>query len=461
MCTYSSRHPHDLDRDLMQFVPRAFVFVVLFGLYSRLFSFLRRPDTINLSSHHTSSMSSFTNGTVSAVQGTAKALRRASRSCVCGAAGHEDVDPAAPWEALEFCKVGEYEKEARSHDSISSPSTTSFLATTATVASMPSRHVSRSASPLPRSRVTSPAPLPITPITSSTPITPIIPITPITTSPTTSRSALNSLPISSATTRVGSEPNTPTTLVNVNRPPTLYRARGSISAIVWNEKFFEPRGSVGSVTFSDDLDPARDRIPRRLGRSSITASSGSSEVAFNDPFAKKRDAERVDLCEPLFIDPFAQAPSRSPSRKDDKRRPAPIILPSSTHSHTRSSDSDDDGDDGPTLTDFLRANAVDTGTMTSLAPSESATAYFNRQASLLMLWFPLAYMFNFSITLVRLVYDMSSSKPSPALALLSSWMTLSVGLFDTLVFGLAEYVVRRRVRRKMPHQLGSTTGGEG
>lgn len=450
MCTYASRHPHDLDRDLVQFVPRAIVFVILFGLYSRLFSFLRRPDTINLSSHrHTSSVSSLTHGTVSAVQGTARVLRRASKSCVC-AAGLEDVDPAAPWEALEFCKVGE-EKESRF--TTTSP-TTSFLAATRPVTPIPSRPASRGAS-----RPTSPPPLGLSGV-ASTPITPLTSITHNPASPPLSpRSAIASLPsLSSATTRVGSEPNTPTTLVN---RPLLDRQRGSISAIVWNEKYFEPRGSVGSVTFSDDLD-ARDKLPRRFARPSIAASSGSSEVAFSDPFAKKREVDET-RSQPEFVDPFSKPRSLS-----EKKRPMPLTLaPShvvlssnvSHHSACPSRDSDSD-DDGPTLTDFLRANAVNTGTESNGRPIESATAYFNRQASLLMLWFPLAYMFNFSITLVRLVYDMSASKPSPALALLSSWMTLSVGLFDTLVFGLAEYVVRRRVRRKMPHQLGSTTGGE-
>lgn len=38
---------------LMQFIPRAFVFISIIVLYSMLYQFLRRPDTINVSSHYT------------------------------------------------------------------------------------------------------------------------------------------------------------------------------------------------------------------------------------------------------------------------------------------------------------------------------------------------------------------------------------------------------------------------
>jgi hypothetical protein len=44
------------------------------------------------------------------------------------------------------------------------------------------------------------------------------------------------------------------------------------------------------------------------------------------------------------------------------------------------------------------------------------------------------YLFVFSVSLVRLVYDMVNDEPSPLLGLLSAWMVLSVGLMDGLVY---------------------------
>jgi hypothetical protein len=81
-------------------------------------------------------------------------------------------------------------------------------------------------------------------------------------------------------------------------------------------------------------------------------------------------------------------------------------------------------------------------------PQMSATAYFNRQASLLMLYFPLAvssntnpmnlnnkqYMLVFSVSLIRLIYDMVHSTPNPILQIASGWMVLSVGLIDAVVY---------------------------
>lgn len=67
-------------------------------------------------------------------------------------------------------------------------------------------------------------------------------------------------------------------------------------------------------------------------------------------------------------------------------------------------------------------------------PHTSAAHYFNRQASLLMLYFPIVYLFVFAFSLVRLVYDMVTYQPNSVLTILSLWMTLSVGLFDALVY---------------------------
>lgn len=59
LCYYGTRSTRvGLDRDICQFVPRALVFLVIIILYSRLFTFLRRPDTIQLSCHSTPKTSS-------------------------------------------------------------------------------------------------------------------------------------------------------------------------------------------------------------------------------------------------------------------------------------------------------------------------------------------------------------------------------------------------------------------
>jgi hypothetical protein len=71
----------------------------------------------------------------------------------------------------------------------------------------------------------------------------------------------------------------------------------------------------------------------------------------------------------------------------------------------------------------------------------------------------------FSASLVRLIYDMTTNgAPSPILGIISAWFTLSVGFIDALVYvsacqfradiqGLAEFIVKRKVRRKMPDHL--------
>ena len=67
-----------------------------------------------------------------------------------------------------------------------------------------------------------------------------------------------------------------------------------------------------------------------------------------------------------------------------------------------------------------------------ISPQDSAASYFNRQASLLMLYFPLAYLIVFAVSLVRLVYDMITNTPNPILTIVSLWFVLSVGLVDAL-----------------------------
>lgn len=78
----------------------------------------------------------------------------------------------------------------------------------------------------------------------------------------------------------------------------------------------------------------------------------------------------------------------------------------------------------------------------------------------------------FALSLVRLLYDMVHNDVNPVLSMISSWFVLSVGLIDAIVYvssncyaavinkasandaqGIAEVVVKRKVRRKMGDRL--------
>lgn len=78
------------------------------------------------------------------------------------------------------------------------------------------------------------------------------------------------------------------------------------------------------------------------------------------------------------------------------------------------------------------------------------------------------YMVVFSVSLIRLVYDMIHKDANPILQIASAWMVLSVGLIDAIVYvgrphrssasrltkqGVAEFMVKRKVRRKMGDRL--------
>jgi hypothetical protein len=115
LCYYA---PHvirgDLDaRDLVQFIPRAFVFVTIIVLYAMLYKFLRRPDTIQLSSQFVSGETGTNGNPERKKRGVLSGLKWKSRLNVAsqsgpGAVEHSasKIDPNAPWEQLEFVKVG-------------------------------------------------------------------------------------------------------------------------------------------------------------------------------------------------------------------------------------------------------------------------------------------------------------------------------------------------------------------
>lgn len=176
----------------------------------------------------------------------------------------------------------------------------------------------------------------------------------------------------------------------------------------------------------------------------------------------------------------------------DERRNSLKPLPSaSTGKTSDSSESEDTAFDndkeenGQTLHEFFAQNQPPSDELEQSArrdneidldPRNSAASYFNRQASLLMLYFPLAYLIVFTFSLVRLLYDMITNKPNPIMTMVSLWFVLSVGLVDASIYvslavsrqsiigttlryqrfliqGWAEWRVRRRVRRRMPERF--------
>lgn len=101
-------------RDLVQFIPRAFVFITIIVLYSMLYKFLRRPDTIQLSSQFVSGETGLADSAGRPRRkGFLSRLRRGSKRRGSGQDGQNGeghsasrVDPSAPWEQMEFVQIG-------------------------------------------------------------------------------------------------------------------------------------------------------------------------------------------------------------------------------------------------------------------------------------------------------------------------------------------------------------------
>lgn len=376
-----------LDRDLVQFVPRAFVFIAICGLYTRLFSFLRRPDTIQLSS---------TGGSLHAtsvgagVQPTRQKPPRAKTplvSCLRDPSAPLP-NPAAPWEAMEFINVGGEQSWLKGDDG---------------------------------------------------------------------------------------------EVHEVETPPDR-KLSGNTTLVDAAERRFSLVGEKikGLSGFADRSGTGRKHSVMSLGgygfgAESIKEDYGAGEGEGDDETAvnSSRTSAKLTPSRPFFAPEYdvglaAPSPTRAWIHSETASAPALsriASLPFSLGSQTQTRASvpvDFDDESGPSLVEFFQANQLASGVRapkegdaSGSAPQQmSATAYFNRQASLLMLYFPLAYMLVFSISLARLIYDMVHHRTNPVLSLLSNWMTMAVGLIDALTYGLAEYLVRRRVRRKMPDRLG-------
>lgn len=341
LCYYGTRSAKDgLDREICQFVPRAFVFVVVIVLYSRLFTFLRRPDTIQLPSHHASKTSSFTD-TRSGQTGP-RPIAKFHKLSLTSSQGAKR-DPEAPWEAMEFIQVGNV-------DFLAPDTTTTFIDDCAAM-----------------------------PATTAVPATP---------------------PSSS-----------------------LFRALESSCS---STKTLSP---ITSPSKTDD--PSSTVQPPYDGGAPISSSPKIRSLGVEASQTPTTVASASCKMDPLL----------GPEEREERVGEGARELK----------------EQGQTMQEFFAeyqmtpAEAKAVGKHVS--QQRSAANYFNRQASLLMLYFPIAYMAVFSVSLIRLIYDMSHDTTSPVLYIMSNWTVLSVGIIDGLVYGIAEFMVRRKVRKKMPEHL--------
>ncbi|KAK6903606.1 hypothetical protein I203_107111 [Kwoniella mangroviensis CBS 8507] len=111
-----------------------------------------------------------------------------------------------------------------------------------------------------------------------------------------------------------------------------------------------------------------------------------------------------------------------------------------------------------------RQSTTNNGESFELVP-ESMSSYLNRKTALLMLWFPLGYLFLFSVSLIRLIYDFAGNPPI-GLRAVSKWMILAQGVLDAIIYGVVEWHTKRVVRKKVrkgtfsPRNAGTPVGSK-
>ncbi|WVW79957.1 hypothetical protein I302_101930 [Kwoniella bestiolae CBS 10118] len=428
LCYYGTME-RGLDRDLIQFIPRAIVFVVIIVLYSRLFRFLRRPDTIQLSTQFMAGTQPDMSATHGENQnspggqvngngerngsgsGTGSKLFRPIMKLGRGSSTKDPVNPDAPWEALEFVTVGGAYG----------------------------------------GRLTNNTPI----HTSTIEFTPTVP----------SGILLASRPVSPELISPGHEIKDPFVSAPNTANPSRYPSTSS-----------EASGPSSSSKKSDTytvVTPELNYQPDPPGSIDSTTKLVTPDTLSQIPTIQRHhvlspvlsQGSKADLDLDLTDDNLGVYNEANTTLPNGRRRSSLVEFDDGA-----ASDGEDRRPSGQTLKEFFQEYQVDDPNSTNLdngvkrgsasgsrggPPQISASAYFNRQASLLMLYFPLAYMLVFSVSLVRLVYDMVHGQPTPVLSIMSSWLVLSVGLIDGAVYGIAELMVKAKVRRKMPEHMHS------
>ncbi|KAN0060733.1 hypothetical protein ACQY0O_007391 [Thecaphora frezii] len=89
---------------------------------------------------------------------------------------------------------------------------------------------------------------------------------------------------------------------------------------------------------------------------------------------------------------------------------------------------------------------------------ESLGSTLNRQASLLMLLYPAAYVLLFSVSIIRIIDDLASeygtSPSQDVLHSVSRWFIFAQGLFDAIIFQFIEQQFRKRMKRRRKRAMG-------
>jgi hypothetical protein len=391
-------------------------------LYSQLYRFLRRPDTIQLSSMHgtDSDYGAQTNDRI--LQAVKSKVKMAAAGVVPSDSNWQrDKDDIPPWEKLHINNVGGLllPKDLQTVDPRMITTTTTLPAT-------------RSAEELAdRSRKNTESTLVDQPWSED-------------------KREMRSLSVEDIEARGMS------TTMDSNRPPDI---EISLDFIPEGQVIHSRRGSA---------HPQTNHLSGRTeGTGDLTPASHSAPTSiFNLPY--NGFSRRVSIDQEAIL-------------QDERRLKTTISVPSdSTRKGSSDSDDDDDedmvedldtsidledgsrrgsgslsykprhrrhsGDPGQTLQEFFaqhqtpideleaRARQHGDNDTSPLGPQDSAASYFNRQASLLMLYFPLAYLIVFAVSLVRLVYDMITNEPNAILTIVSLWFVLSVGLVDAAVY---------------------------
>lgn len=108
--------------------------------------------------------------------------------------------------------------------------------------------------------------------------------------------------------------------------------------------------------------------------------------------------------------------------------------------------------------------SVNTNTDESSTNIESLGSQLNRQASLLMLLYPAAYCLLFSVSIIRIIDDLTNptrqreSASQNALHSISRWFIFAQGAFDAIIFQFIERHFRKRLKHKRRKALGEELG---
>lgn len=121
------------------------------------------------------------------------------------------------------------------------------------------------------------------------------------------------------------------------------------------------------------------------------------------------------------------------------------------------------GDRRPSKTKFS-GNGIgqDTSTSSDGQEVENTGSTLNRQASALLLLYPLAYLVLFGLSVIRLIRDLANpagvNRPNDVLKQVSRWLIFAQGALDCIIFKVIESQFRQRMKRKRAKARGEDPG---